>query len=88
MIKPSGFFQGKHITAGDGGPSTIVRDIDGEGLTIAVENSAGFAKGQEVTIHDLWAGDSFEIPAYARAARGDGGGWQTTSNAGAKVTGE
>jgi hypothetical protein len=87
--KPSGFFQGKHITAaGDGGASTTVRDIDGEGLSIAVESSAGFAKGQEVTIHDLWAGDRFDIPAYARATRGADGGWQSASDVGVKVTGE
>ncbi|MGB7156446.1 MAG: heparinase II/III family protein, partial [Tepidisphaeraceae bacterium] len=84
--QPSGYFRGKRATTADGKASTLIRDVDGKGLSITVDGAHGFAAGSDVVIQDVRAGDMITLPTRARAVRGADERWTVTTNGPATFT--
>jgi hypothetical protein len=74
---PSGFFRGKQVTSPEGSASAVIRDVDKSGERMTVDRSAGFKAGDDLTIHDVWTGDSVRIPGFLTATRTPDGTWKT-----------
>ena len=63
--RDTGYFRGKLMEADDGTRTSIINVVAAGGKkTILVPSASDFRKGARLTIYDIQAGDSFEIPTH------------------------
>lgn len=66
----TGYFRGKLLRAQDGTCAPIINVLASGGKkTILVPDASIFKKGQPLTIYDIQAGDTFEIPTFVHLSR-------------------
>jgi hypothetical protein len=65
----SGFFRGKYVATPDGRASTHLQRLDDHGMTMTVDDSTGFAAGDDVLIYDVRPGDTLTLTRSAQFPR-------------------
>lgn len=81
----SGFFRGKLIQGASGGRTRILGSVPGRLLTLEVEDSSIFKKGEIFSYQDIQPGDQFRIESLVSVEFPESGGHRSAGTAGPEI---